>query len=96
MERDAMAEEDTPKKGGLRFSREVRLGEVLTVLSLLLGGFAGWGTFIARVTGIEAAQASQADATRRLEAGFQEVRQEVKETGKDVRDLRSRMDRARM
>lgn len=80
----------------LKYSPEIRLGEIVaagTFAISALGIAFGWGGEFA---GIKAAQAAQAVQGQRLESGLQEVRQEVKETGKDVRDLRTRMDRARM
>jgi hypothetical protein len=78
------------------FSSEVRLGDVLTVVSIVIAGFGWWGNFSAEIAGIKSSQAAQAMQGQRLDASIQEVRQEVKATGQDVRDLRSRMDRARM
>lgn len=84
----------------LKFSPEVRLGELLGAGGAIVAVALAFGNLTSEIAVVKQGQASQADASRRSESNImsniREVKDEVRDTGTRVRSLESRMDRARM
>ena len=64
----------------MHFSREVRLGEVITALVIVVGGVAAWGKTDNRIATLEENQREQ-------KATNVDLRQSIREVGNDVKDL---------
>lgn len=81
---------------GLRFSPDIRLGEIVVALGVIGGGMLWWGDVNAQFTMLKAGQAAQVETNVRIEGNIREIKNEVKDTKESVHGLERRMDRARM
>lgn len=83
-----------------RFSREVRLGDVLTIVGVALLIYGNQQRDQVRVENIERAQVAQAVTNKEIRQEIREVAltvsQDIKDLSKDVRDVRDKINRARM
>jgi hypothetical protein len=92
-----LREDGTPR---FHFSREVRLGDVLTIAGVALLMYGNQQRDQLRVENLERGQVAQAVTNKELRGEIREVAltvsQDIKELGKDVRDMRDKINRARM
>jgi hypothetical protein len=79
-----------------KFSMDIRLGEMLTAIGLLAGGLLAYGNFSAEMAIIKQGQAAQADTNRAIRAEIREVKDDVKEQSKTLRDIEGKINRARL
>lgn len=83
-----------------RFSREIRLGDLVTVFGVLIGTAAAMQRMDFRVDVLERANAAQAHTNTEMKAEIREVSltvgREMKEQGQAIRRIESKLDRARM
>jgi HAMP domain-containing protein len=87
-----MADELADRK--ITFSRDVRLGDLLTVIGVLLAGSFAWSKTDARVSRLEEIAVRQETTNGRLEASIKEnvtdLRGDIKEVSQTVRRIESR------
>lgn len=104
-------DEQQQRPAGWRVSREVRPSELLLAASLVIGILVTWQQRDARIDQLEKGQAALVITTKEAQttqaATNSELRTEIrqvgisisadiKELGKEVRDVRDRVNRARM
>lgn len=81
----------------LRWSPEIRSGDVLNAITVVLAGFAAWQAMDRRVTKVEERQARATEVVNELRADLRSSLQEIKSDGKEtaaaVRSLENRITR---
>lgn len=80
----------------MKFSSEIRLGEIIAAISILGGGIGVYSSLNADMALIKSAQAAQVSVNREIKEEFKELRTEQKEQGQAVRRMEDKMNRARM
>jgi hypothetical protein len=93
-------EDDPQPNVGFSFSKEIRLGDLVTLAGILIG-FVAWGQKMdLRIDLVEKAQAEQVRTGEKLRADFREATQaiatEVKEQGATIRRVEDKINRARL
>lgn len=92
-----MKDEVTPR---FHFSREVRLGDVITIAAVALLVYGNQLRDQLRVDQLERGQVAQATTNKEIRQEIREVAltvsQDMKELRQDVRDVRDKINRARM
>lgn len=91
---------DESKPSAFSFSREIRLGDLLTIGTIILAGVAWTQHVDLRLQIIETAQASQVETNKELRSNVREVANtmaiEIKEQGATVRRIEDKINRARL
>lgn len=91
---------DENKPSAFRFSREIRLGDLLTIGTIVLAGVAWTQHVDLRLQIIENAQASQVETNKDLRSNIREVANtmssELREQGANLRRIEDKINRARL
>jgi hypothetical protein len=93
-------QDNETKNHSWRVSRELRPTDLLLVATVLIGVLATWQQRDARIDQLEKGQTTQAETNKQLRTEIREVSitisGDLKELRQDVRDVRDKVNRARM
>lgn len=94
-----MSQEET-RPAPFKFSREIRLGDLLTMGTIILGAVAWTQHVDLRLQIIESAQASQVETNKEMRSNIREVANtmssELKDQGATIRRIEDKINRARL